>query len=304
MRKSVFDSKEEEKLFKRLKTYWSKYLDVFPQLPPKNVFGYDEIMKSDMKIGAKNFLLKTSFDFVICDINTHAPLLVIEFDGLSGGFSREAEYFIQKPFRDDPYRELKMNTKLQACRDFNIPAVVVSYQECALLEESEQMINMLDVIIADAIEKNDHAKNYGKYVGMLSEAYDYGGQESVDATMIEIEMMSELANPIKKKLLDLTKKFPRWGTQFYFSKPDENGNLSETYNLDINTIDGVMYTKRLLSVNVSIRQVGAFTYDPVFLLNTIGEYCLAMKTKKILGFDLKKWAEAREKAEWVKGYVK
>ncbi|WP_374949351.1 DUF2726 domain-containing protein [Mucilaginibacter sp.] len=302
MRKSVFDSKEEEKLFKRLKTYWSKYLDVFPQLPPKNVFGYDEIMKSEMKPGAKEFLLKTSFDFVICDIQTHAPLLVIEFDGLSGGFSREAEYFTQRVVQIDPHRELKMNTKLQACRDFNIPAIVVSYQECWVLEESEQMINILDVIIADAIEKNDHAKNYGKYVDMLSEAYNYGGQESVDTTMIEIEMMSELANPIKRKILEVTKKFPRWGTQFYFTKPDDNGNLTETFHLDsgINTVDGVMYTKRLLSVNVSIRQAGAFTHDPVFLLNTIGEYCLAMKTKKHLGFEWKNWAEASEKADWVK----
>lgn len=302
MRKSVFDSKEEEKLFKRLKTYWSKYLDIFPQLPPRNVFGYDEIINSNMTEKAKSFLLETSFDFVICDIEKHTPLLVIEFDGLSGGFSTEAEYFIKKPIQKDPYRKLKMDTKLQACRNFNIPAVVVSYQECSILEESEQMINILDVIIADAIEKNDHAKNYCNYVNMLSNAYNFGGQESVDATMIEIEMMSELANPIKKKILELTKKFPHWGTQFYFAKPDNNGNLTETFNLnlDINTVDGVMYTKRLLSVNISIRQTGAFTQDPIFLLNTIGEYCLAMKTKKILGFEWQNWEEARNKADWVK----
>ncbi len=302
MRKSVFDSKEEEKLFKRLKTYWSKYFDVFPQLTPRNVFGYDEIMKSDMDIGAKNYLLKTSFDFVICDLHSHSPLMVIEFDGLSGGFSREAEYFIQKPFLDDPFRELKMNTKLKACRDFNIPAVVVSYQESTLLDESEQMINILDVIIADAIEKKDHGENYGKYVDMLSAAYDYGGQDSVDATMTEIEMISDLSNPIKRKLMDLTKKFPHWSTQFYFSKPDKFGNHSETFNLDLDlkTIDGLIYTKRLLSVKITVRQAGLSTNDPIFLLNTLGEYCLAMKTKKILGFDWKNWNEAREKAEWVR----
>ncbi|RFM34473.1 DUF2726 domain-containing protein [Chitinophaga silvisoli] len=302
MRKSIFDSKGEEKLFKRLKTYWSKYLDVFPQLPPRNVFGYDEIMKSDMKTGAKNFLLTTSFDFVVCDINNHTPLLVIEFDGVSGGFSRDAEYFTQKTFRYDPYRKLKMKTKLQACRDFNIPAVVVSYQECDLLEESEQMINILDVIIADAIEKSEHAQNFGKYTDMLAEAYNYGGQDSVDDAMIEIEIMSERANPIKRKILELTKKFPHWGTQFYFAKPDEYGNLSASFNLniDIETIEGEMFTKRLLSVNVSIRQAGVSTNDPLFLLNTIGEYCLAMKAKKALGFDWKNWSEAREKAEWVR----
>jgi hypothetical protein len=302
MSRSVFDSKAEERLFKRLKTFWSRYVDVFPQLPPKNVFGYDAIQKSNLSQGAKNLLLKTNFDFVVCDVNTHAPLLIIEFDGLSGGFSREADYFIGTPFEDDPYRQLKMNTKLKACRDFNVPAIVVSYQECSLLDESEQMINVLDVIIADAIEKNDHAANYGKYVNMLSEAYEYGGQEAVDDTMIEIEMITDLANPIKRKILDVTKNFPHWGTQFYFAKPNDNGVLSETFNLDmdITTIDGVMHTKRLLSVDISIRQVGAFIHDPVFLLNTIGAYCLAMKTKKLLGFNWENWQKARDAAAWVK----
>ncbi|MFC4872090.1 DUF2726 domain-containing protein [Negadavirga shengliensis] len=302
MRKSVFDSKAEENLYKRLKSFWSRYVDVFPQLPPKNVFGYDAIKQLKFDEGAKDFLLQTNFDFVVCDTVTHAPLLVIEFDGLSGGFSREAEYFIKRPFDNDPYRELKMNTKLKACQYFNIPIIVVSYQEFTLLNESEQMINILDVIIAGAIEKGEHAKNYQKYVDMLTKAYEYGGQEGVDCVMVEIEMISEQANPIKKKIREITKKFPRWGTQFYFTRPDEEGNLNETFNLDldIKTIDGVMYTKRLLSVNISIRQVGTFAHDPVFILNTIGEYCLVMKTKKTLGYNWQNWALARNKAEWVK----
>jgi len=302
MRKSVFDSKEEEKLYKRLKTFWSKYVDVFPQLPPRNVFGYEAIQNSDMTRGAKDFLLKTNFDFVVCDVTTHAPVLIIEFDGLSGGFSREAEYFIEKAFTEDPHRELKMNTKLKACQDFNIPAIVVSYKECSLLDESEQMINILDVIIADAIEKNDHGKNYGKYTQMLADAYETGGEESVECTLIEIDFISEQANPIKRKITEVTKQFPRWGTQFYFTKPDADGVLKETFNLnmDIRTTDGTMYTKRLLSVDISMRHVGSFTHDPVFLINTVGEYCLAMKTKKILGYDWKNWSAARDAAPWVK----
>ena len=302
MEKSVFDSKAEEKLYKKLKTFWRKYVDVFPQLPPRNVFGYDAIKKSDFDYKAKDFLLKTNFDFVVCDIFTHRPLLVIEFDGLSKGFSREAEYFIKDQFPDDPFRELKMNTKLKACSEFNVPAIVVSYTECSLLEESEQMITILDAIIADAVEKGDHAKNYHKYVGMLTDAYEYGGQKSADDAIIEIELMSEQANPIKRKIREMTKEFPHWGTQFYFARPNDSGNLNETFNLnlDIKTVEGVMYTKRLLSVDISMRQIGTFTHDPVFLLNTIGEYCLAMKTKKILGSDWQNWAIAREAAEWVK----
>lgn len=48
MRKSIFDSKAEEGIFKLLKTVWSRYVDVFPQLPPKNVFGYQEIQGADL----------------------------------------------------------------------------------------------------------------------------------------------------------------------------------------------------------------------------------------------------------------
>lgn len=98
----------------------------------------------------KEFLLKTTFD---CDIKTHESLLVIEFDGLTGGFSNEGKYFIKSTPENDPYRKLKMDTKLKACSAFHIPAIVVSYQECAVINESEHMIIILDVIIADAIEK-------------------------------------------------------------------------------------------------------------------------------------------------------
>ncbi len=87
MKKSIFDSKSEKRIFKRLKTIWNRYVDVFPQIPVKNIIDYEQIIKSDKNPKVKDFLLKTSFDFVICELDTGIPILVVEFDGLSGGFS-------------------------------------------------------------------------------------------------------------------------------------------------------------------------------------------------------------------------
>lgn len=53
-----------------------------------------------------------------------------------------------------------MRSKLKACQLFNIPAVIVSYEESKILDESKNMVNILDVIIADVIEKGDNEKNY------------------------------------------------------------------------------------------------------------------------------------------------
>lgn len=93
IKRSIFDSKSEEKLYSRLKTFWSQHADIFPQLPPRNVFGYENIINSELNDRAKDYLLKTSFDFIVCDIINHAPLLVIEFDGLTSGFSREGIFY-------------------------------------------------------------------------------------------------------------------------------------------------------------------------------------------------------------------
>lgn len=300
MRNSVFDSKEEEKIFKRLKSTWSRYVDIFPQVPPRNVFGYDEIMAMKEKDGAKQFLLKTSFDFVICDLITHAPLLIIEFDGLSGGFSREGKYFTKFLPDNDPYRHLKMQTKLRACERFLTPIIVVSYEECSLLKESEEMITILDVIIGSAVESGNFLKDYGKYSEMLSQAFEFGGMESAEVASMEIDFMRELSNPIKKKVLDLTKKFPFWSCPILFPQPDELGYLKGTFKLTsgIQTINQVLFTKELLSVDISIRQVEPFISDPIFLFNTLGEYCLARKTEKYLGYNSQKWHEISEKIEW------
>jgi hypothetical protein len=178
MKKSIFDSNSEKNIFKRLKTLWSKYVDVFPQIPVKNIVDYNEIGTFDKNPKVRDFLLKTSFDFVVCELDTGIPILIIEFDGLSGGFSRAGSFFIGKELEYDKHRKLKLDAKLRLCEQFQIPAIVLSYEETNLLSESGDWITILDVIIADAIEKKYHEKNYADYVKILSEAYEFGGKEA------------------------------------------------------------------------------------------------------------------------------
>ncbi len=301
MKETIFDSKSEKSIFKRLKTYWSKYVDVFPQIPVKNVVGYDEIINFSKSKQVEDFLLKTSFDFVICKLESGLPILVVEFDGLGGGFSQEGNFYIKSIPEIDPHRKLKMETKLSLCAEFQVPMIVISYNESNLLPESGDWISVLDVIIGDSIEKQFHRRNYNKYIQMLTEAYEFGGQESVELTSIEIDIINEQYNPVKQKIKEITKQFPMWPMQSVF--PNEQGDwLTGQFNLTwgLNTLNGSLHSKKLINLDLKIRKVGIFDSDSLFLFNTIGEYCLARKTYHEIGIDKGKWQELIDKTEWSK----
>jgi hypothetical protein len=301
MRKSIFDSNTEQKILKRLKTYWINYVDVYPQIPIKNILGFDDIMGLNMKNKAKEYLLKTSIDFVVCELNNGKPILAIEFDGLSGGFSSAGEFIMKSIPDSDKYRKLKMETKLKACEILQFPIVIISYQECELLRESNEMITLLDIIIGDALEKLNYQKNYSNYNQMISSAFEHGGKESAELATIEIDIINEQCNPIKRKIKNITKNFPFWTTQIIFpeTKGDElQGRFYLHYGLL--TKNNIIYTKKLLFVDISIRQVNTYKSDSLFLFNTIGEYCLAKKAEKMLGKNKVKWEELIEKTEWTR----
>ena len=299
MKKSIFDSKSEKIIFKRLKTFWSKYVDVFPQIPVRNIIDYEVIKNFSKNPKAIDFLLKTSFDFVICELDTGIPILIIEFDGLTGGFSQEGKFYTESNTKTDPYRKLKMETKLSLCSQNKIPIIVISYNESNILSESGDWISILDLIIGDSIEKRYYEKNYNKYMNMLSEAYEYGGSESVEMTSIEIDLINEQFNPIKIKIAKITDKFPFWPMQIVFPQENENwliGKFSLSFGLQ--TINNSLYTKKLLEIDLKIRKVGIFDSDSIFLFNTIGEYCLARKTERELGIDSNKWTNIIKNTEW------
>lgn len=274
-------------------------MDVFPQIPVRNVVEYNELEKFDKNSKVKDFLLKTSFDFVVCELDSGIPILIIEFDGLSGGFSRDGTFYLGTELKQDKYRKLKMDAKLRLCSYFQIPMIVLSYEECNLLSESNDWITILDVIIGDAIEKNYHEKNYSEYIKILTDAYEFGGKEAAEMATIEIDTINELHNPIKRKIREITRKFPRWPMQIIFPQ-DKDGYLTGVFSLKLGlkTIEKSYYFKNLLEFELKIRNVGVFESDGLFLFNTIGEYCLARKTEKELGTNGEKWQKRYNEAEW------
>lgn len=136
---------------------------------------------------------------------------------------------------------------------------------------------------------------------MLTEAYEFGGQESAELASIEIEIINEQYNPVKRKIKEITKKFPSWPMQIVF--PQEQGDWligKVSLNYGINTINGSLHTKKLLEFDLKIRKVGVFDSDCLFIFNTIGEYCLARKTEREIGIDKEKWKKIIEKTDWTK----
>lgn len=291
MSRSIFDSMSEQKIHARLKTYWSRYVDVFPQIPVRNVIGYDRLQDMNELEKAKDYLLHTSFDFVICQLNSGIPILIIEFDGLEKGFSIDGKYILLKErLSQDIHRKLKMETKLRVCQKISVPMIVVSYPECDLLEESEDQITILDAIIGDAIEKKVRRYNHEKHIERLSNAWDFGGEAASEITELEIYLEVEDHNPIKQKIRKITNKFPFWHDQILFPKIIDDVIEGEFHlKAGIQIESNNSRSQKIVTTKISMRAIGVNTSDYIWLFNTIGEYCLCRKTEKILGFDSEKW---------------
>jgi len=132
-----------------LRSQWEKEVNVFPRVHVKNVVGFDRIqaIKDEAE---RDYLLKTKFDFVICKKHSGVPILVIEFDGMDGGFSRVLEYETHKvPIRDQ-HRRRKLEAKLRICAEAEIPAVVVSSQETTHIDVASRL-TILDGIIGKVL---------------------------------------------------------------------------------------------------------------------------------------------------------
>src|SRR5258708_35866941 len=93
---SIFGSGVERETFLAIRRKWAKDVEVFPQVPVKNVVGYDRVQALQDE-DEKQYLLQTEFDYVVCKKNSGDTALVIEFDGIGGGFSRGLQYETVEP---------------------------------------------------------------------------------------------------------------------------------------------------------------------------------------------------------------
>ena len=203
IRKTVFGSAYERALYKALVTRWSDKLRIYSNLP---FFSIIEVSESDVPPNERNFLLKTSVDYTLCDLSDQ-PLLSIEFDGLGEGFSREGEYVPRYVSSRDPNREWKLGLKLQVCNQALYPLFIVSYKEATPIGRD------LNVAIVDGI--------IGSYLaargtqGRLDELYEldrerfvqmprHARDEYIQDLVFQAEIeMSLTWNPVSRKLAEL-----------------------------------------------------------------------------------------------------
>ncbi len=299
MKRSIFDSNSEKRIFRKIDSRWSKYVEVYPQIPVKNVIGYNQVRSLDMPDKAKDYLLNTAFDFVVCELQTAIPILVIEFDGIEGGFSQDEQYISKATPINDPYRKLKMHRKLEACMFSMVPLVVLSFNECDFINQSNDKLMVVDAIIGQALECQYYNKNISEHTQKLSEALEFGGSEAAEMYSIEMDIMAEQMNPIKRKIKEITNKFPFWTHQIVFPrKKDDHVEGRFFLRSGIKTVKGKMKQKVLLFVDIAMREVNFIGCENWQIFNTIGEYCLVRKTEKIIGYDRASWECAIEEAQW------
>ena len=128
---NVFGSKQEEVLFEKLDSFWSKDYNLYPNLPFSNIIDLNEdqyldvinfpnIKECKLSDKEKDFLYKTSVDYTLCNKN-NCPLLSIDYDGIGQGFSKDGAYHYGNNDHPDfklwelELRKKKFDLKLRLC---------------------------------------------------------------------------------------------------------------------------------------------------------------------------------------------
>jgi hypothetical protein len=148
-RPSIFGSGVERETFLAIRKKWEREVDVFPQVPVKCVVGFSRVQAIQER-RKKQYLLRTEFDYVVCDKKHGTPILVIEFDGMGGGFSRDLRYVTKVAPIRGRNRSTKFHAKLDVCADAGIPAVVVSMPERDSIGEDNRL-TIIDGIIGEVL---------------------------------------------------------------------------------------------------------------------------------------------------------
>ena len=120
-----FRERKRARLFTAINSRWADRFAVY------SIFAFATLVElegMDLKHSEREFTFKTNVDYTICTRRDGRPLLSIEFDGLSRGFSRLGRY-VQVHECHDPAREWKLDLKVRVATAAAFPFVVVSYHE-------------------------------------------------------------------------------------------------------------------------------------------------------------------------------
>lgn len=257
VKNSVFASKAERLNFFKLSRTWSERYRIYHNLPFLNIFelegvyDFDQIRHFKMKplILTKSeveFLKKTSIDYTLCD-EKDTPLVCIEFDGLQDGKNVGTKYYANKGF--NPFRQIKLETKLKVALGSLFPYVVVGYSEFEDLDPSIPL-TIVDGIIGN-IFAGKHAQNRFSQgvtpedLGLSDSEYKEMHPQDVDELVrnwaLGVEIDADFSfNPISKEKASLQSMLGAWSRETRFLYPDFVGE-AKTQAERIRLIDESIY---------------------------------------------------------------
>lgn len=150
--KEILVSNGEKVSYNILKKYENE-ISIFPKVRFFDVFEWNTASISTKE---HNYLEKTHFDFIICQKDKgYKPIFAIEFDGIGKDYKNI-----------DKYRELKKNTKLRICKEYEFPIIWIDSKEITEVDGE----TILDAIIRSYIEGRFHEENFSSY-----DEYETGG---------------------------------------------------------------------------------------------------------------------------------
>jgi hypothetical protein len=274
-------------------------LDVYLHIPVRNALGYEKLKELQITDRAREYLLKTEFDFVVCD-HSASPILAIEFDGLGHGFSRDGKY-VQVVETEDQNRKLKLDAKINACELCGLPIVVVSYPETESVNDPDCPVTILDAVIGEVVEGLKRQELVNLNLNQLGESLESDpSRETAEMLILEIETMAEEENPIKRKIRQMHKELPvSFGLQIY-PLHDRPGYIGARQTID----GGIMISRQksqrkvLLSYDVYVRSINCMGCDAFNLANLLAEYGLAKKAIRVVGKSPDAWRKLQEETPW------
>ena len=149
IRPSVFGSGSERELFTRIQSQWGNQFDIYPSLPFANII---DIRLLDLTDEERRFLYSTNVDYTLCT-KEGQPLMSVEFDGFSRGYSRRGQY-VQMRVVEDSRRGWKLDLKVRIATQVQFPFFIVSYEEKNPISERTHL-TILDGIIGQALAHRD-----------------------------------------------------------------------------------------------------------------------------------------------------
>jgi hypothetical protein len=298
-RRSIFDSESEKRVFHSLASTWSGDYLVSDHVPVRNVLGWDQIKSLGLPDKETRFLLSAEFDFVVCTKDEGEPLVAIEFDGYSRGFSKDGQ-FLSSLATDE--RTHRFNTKLAACEHFSMPMVIVSYQESS--GSTTDTLTVLDAIIGSVIAGHSTAEEVAAQMSELSNAYgeDPSG-ELTGAILDEISFGNDLKyNPVVRRTMELRKsiRYSADGIHFLHDR-DDQGYVGGRFAIESGLQMGgnKLRVREHYSFNLYLRSVNCEGCEEANLLLAMGNYLLMVNAISRFGTGNQFWRNAEPHGRWV-----